>query len=291
MMNEENIEMAKGLEAQISHFQAEIQALQRIKDSHKDMQFHFKGQMQDALAFLCGQRQGRKKESLQSRLKEEVEELKEDLRQQTEMNGIDLDRFTTKTLQGSDTKQVQQIRLSGRCSQLGFDLEFQVSENQGRKSERTISDVNVVLDSDDLHNFSSFISMVEETSDLLLFFRTMRTFSERCHDRAKAFQHFQEKYPAVVSLPGGHSSEVMTLNHPELPGCVLFLRWSVEVSRDGVVTPRFDLLTKIPEEALQLFPSPPIGGAAEAFHSLRELLGVEAAIESMIRAVSLSPDL
>lgn len=28
----------------------------------------------------------------------------------------------------------------------------------------------------------------------------------------------QEKYPSVVSLPGGSRSEVMTLSHPELPG-------------------------------------------------------------------------
>ncbi|KAI3369765.1 hypothetical protein L3Q82_024585 [Scortum barcoo] len=99
-----------------------------------------------------------------------------------------------------------------------------------------------------------------------------------------------EKYPSVVSLPGGCRSEVMTLNHPELPGCVLFVHWLVDVSREGRVTPKIDLLTKIPEEALQLFPSQPLGGAVEAFHSLLRILGPEAAIESIIRAVSLSQD-
>lgn len=42
--------------------------------------------------------------------------------------------------------------------------------------------------------------------------------------------------------------------------------------------------------ALQLFPSQPVGGAAEAFRSLLRILGPEAALESVIRAVSLSTD-
>lgn len=32
---------------------------------------------------------------------------------------------------------------------------------------------------------------VEENKDLLLFFRTLRTFSDRCDDRFRTFQHFQ----------------------------------------------------------------------------------------------------
>lgn len=83
-------------------------------------------------------------------------------------------------------------------------------------------------------------------------------------------------------------SDVMSLNHPELPGCVLFIHWSVEVSREGEVTPKIDMLTKIPEKALQLFPSQAVGGATEAFQSLLRILGPEAAMESVIRAVSLS---
>uniref|UniRef100_A0A3B4WUQ0 Centromere protein P n=1 Tax=Seriola lalandi dorsalis TaxID=1841481 RepID=A0A3B4WUQ0_SERLL len=137
---------------------------------------------------------------------------------------------------------------------------------------------------------TEYPAQVEESRDLLLFFRTLRTYADRFDDRCRTFQHFQEKYPSIVSLPGGCRSEVMTLNHPELPGCVLFVHWSVEVSREGGVAPKINLLTKIPERALQLFPSQAVGGAAEAFHSLLRILGPEAAIESVIRAVSLSQD-
>ncbi|XP_070758877.1 centromere protein P [Enoplosus armatus] len=291
-MSEENTEEVRMLEGQIEILQAEVAALQcQQQDNHKDITFHFRGQMQDAISYMCGQKQGGGKEKVLSRLKEEVEELEEDLKHQTQMNGISLNSCTTKTLHSSVSKLVQQLCVSGHCSELVFQVEFQLSEvKEGQRSERTISDLNVVMDASDLQNFSSFLSGVEESRDLLLFFRTLRTFSDRCDDRRRTFQHFQEKYPAVVSLSGGCRSEVMTLNHPELPGCVLFVHWSVEVSREGGVSPKINLLTKIPERALQLFPSQAVGGAMEAFQSLLRILGPEAALESVIRAVSLSPD-
>ncbi|KAM9361920.1 centromere protein P [Symphorus nematophorus] len=291
-MSEENIEEVRVLEAHIERLKAEVAELQsQQQDNHKDITFHLGGQLQDAMSYMCGQRQGGGKEKVLSRLKEEVKELEEDLKRQTQMNGISLHSCTTKTLHSSGSKLVQQLCVSGHCSELVFQVEFQLTEvKEGQGSERMISDLNVVMDTNDLQNFSSFLSGVEESRDLLLFFRTLRTFSDRCDDRCRTYQHFQEKYPSVVSLPGGCRSEVMSLNHPELPGCVLFIHWSVEVSREGGVTPKIDLLTKIPERALQLFPSQPVGGAAEAFKSLLRILGPEAAIESVIRAVSLSQD-
>ncbi|TNN56767.1 Centromere protein P [Liparis tanakae] len=36
---------------------------------------------------------------------------------------------------------------------------------------------------------------VEESRDLLLLFRTLRTFSNRCDDRCRTFQHFQRYRP------------------------------------------------------------------------------------------------
>nr|XP_019952204.1 PREDICTED: centromere protein P [Paralichthys olivaceus]XP_019952205.1 PREDICTED: centromere protein P [Paralichthys olivaceus] len=291
-MCEENTEEVKVLEAQIDQLRAEVAELQHQQQMNlKDMTFHFRGQMQDALSYVCGQKQVGSEEEVVSRLKEEVEELEEDLKRQTQMNGISLNSCTTKTLQSSSRKLVQHLSVSGHCSELVFQVEFQLSEvRQGQRSERTISDLNVVMDASDLCSLSSFLSGAEERNDLLLLFRAVRAFSDRRDDRRRTFQHFQEKYPSVVSLPGGCRSEVMTLNHPELPGCVLSIHWSVEVSREGGVTPNIYLLPKIPERALQLFPSQAVGGAAEAFQSMLRILGPEAAVESVIRAVSLTQD-
>ncbi|KAM7401670.1 hypothetical protein PAMP_016966 [Pampus punctatissimus] len=58
-----------------------------------------------------------------------------------------------------DSKLVQQFRVSGRCSELLFQVEFQISDvKQSQRSERTISSLNVVMDANDLQNFSTFLS-------------------------------------------------------------------------------------------------------------------------------------
>lgn len=54
---------------------------------------------------MCGQLQEGGKEEVLSRLKEEVKELEEDLKQQTQMNGISLNGCTKKTLQSSKRKK------------------------------------------------------------------------------------------------------------------------------------------------------------------------------------------
>ncbi|GLD58106.1 centromere protein P [Lates japonicus] len=159
-VSEENTEEVKMLEAQIDHLQAEVAALQRQqRENYKDMTFNFQGHMQDALSYMCGERPVGGKEKVVSRLKEEVEELEDDLKRQTQMNGISLNSCTTKTLQRSSRKLVQQVYVSGHCSELVFQVEFQLSEvKEGQRSERTISDLNVVMDASDLQNFSSFLS-------------------------------------------------------------------------------------------------------------------------------------
>lgn len=52
-------------------------------------------------SYMCGERPVGGKEKVVSRLKEEVEELEDDLKRQTQMNGISLNSCTTKTLQRS----------------------------------------------------------------------------------------------------------------------------------------------------------------------------------------------
>ncbi|XP_058487418.1 centromere protein P isoform X2 [Solea solea] len=290
-MNEENTEEVKVLEAQIEQLQAEVAQLQhQQQNNHKDMTFNFSGQMQEALLYSCGQRLVRAKEEVVSRLEEEVKEMEEDLKRQTQMNGINLNSCTTKTLQSGDSQLIQKFCVSGHCSELNFLVEFQLTEFKNQRCQREISALNVVMDATDLKSFNGFLLGVEEHNNLLLFFRTLRTLSDRCDDRSRTFQHFQDKYPSIVSLPGGCGSEIMTLNHPQLPGCVLFIHWSVDVSSEGRVTPKINLLTKIPERVLQLFPSQTVGGAAKFFQSLLRILGSEAAVESVIRAICPSSD-
>ncbi|TMS19153.1 Centromere protein P [Larimichthys crocea] len=175
---EENVEEVRVLEAQIEHLQAEVAALQsQQQENQKNMTFQLRGKMQDAMSYMCGRRQGGGKEKILSMLKEEVEEMEEDLKRQTQMNGISLTSCTTKTLQSSGSKLVRQLCVSGHCSDLVFQVEFQLSEvKDGQACEKSISDLNVVIDSSDLQDFSSFLSGVEESNDLLLLLQDSPNF-------------------------------------------------------------------------------------------------------------------
>ncbi|XP_036007809.1 centromere protein P [Fundulus heteroclitus] len=200
-MSDENSEEVTLLEAEVQRLQAEIKALQQQQDVSKDVTVQSRGRMQDALRFLCG-RSRDLEETVVSRLKEEVEELEEDLKLQTQWNGVSVNSCITRTLQSRDQERVQLCRLSARCSQVEFQVEFQLSEvKDDSRTERRISDLNLVLDFSDLQSLSSFLSRMEETRDLLLFLRTIRTFSERCDDRTRTFQHFQVSEDPVSPEP------------------------------------------------------------------------------------------
>ncbi|XP_029989372.1 centromere protein P isoform X2 [Sphaeramia orbicularis] len=286
-MNEENMKDVKLLEAQVLHLQDEVAALQHQKDDSRHTAFDFSGRMQNTLWYLCGPMgRGGVRDNMVSRLKEEVEEMMKDLHQQTQMNTISLSSCSVNTIQNSSSRRLQQLCVSGHCLELEFQVEFQLSEAKNASKTGRISDLNVMMAISLLQNFSCLWSRMEENNDLLLFFRTLRTFSERHNDRHRTFQHFQEKYPSIVSLPQGSRSEVMNLHHPKLPGCIFLVHWTVEVDKDGSVSPTIKLLTKIPERALQLFSSLPVGGAVEAFHCLLRIVGPEAAVEAVIRAIN-----
>lgn len=242
------------------------------------MAMQFKGRMQDALLSLSGKLGA---EETVSRMRAEVEEMEEDVKRQTQMNGISLTSCTVKTLHKSDRGVVQQYSLAGSCLDLQFQVDFQLSEAQSK----IITEMDIVLDTDDMQ-VSSFVSRAEESCDLLQFFRTLQNFSARCEDRRRTFHHFQEKYPSVVSLPEGSGSEVMNLSHPQLPGCVLAVHWSVAVSKEGDVTPQIHLLPRVPQRVHLMDSAKTLEGAPESFHSLLSILGTEAALENLILALS-----
>nr|XP_043879909.1 centromere protein P isoform X2 [Solea senegalensis] len=236
-MNEENTEEVKVLEAQIEQLQAEVAQLQRQQqNNHKDMTFNFSGQMQEALLYLCGQSVVRTKEEVVSRLEEEVKEMEEDLKRQTQMNGINLNSCTTKTLQSGDSQLIQKFCVSGYCSELNFLVEFQLTEfKQNQRCQREISDLNVVMDATDLKSFNGFLLNVEEHNDHLLFFRTLRTFSDRCDDRSRTFQHLQDRLL-------GEQKELLCMRCIPKPFKTTFVNTFVRISETGYCKKTFIIL-------------------------------------------------
>ncbi|XP_021466474.2 centromere protein P [Oncorhynchus mykiss] len=278
-------------EAQIKALQEEIAALQCQQDKNeREIAMNLAGgRMQDALLIMTGHQEkemGKSQRHITAHLKTEIMEMEEDLIRQTKINGIVLVNCSVKTVEKGNKKMVQQHRLTGHCSFLDFQVEFELTDVQEDTTlVRTITDLNIVMDSTEFKDFGNFVSGVEDKRDLLLFFRTLRRFSDRCEDRRRTFQHFQEKYPCVVSLPGGCRAEVMQIKSPKLAGCALTIYWSIEVTNEGDITPKIDLLTKMPEKVLEMDSRKVIENAPDSFQSLLRILGAEASIDTVIQSV------
>ncbi|XP_042180859.1 centromere protein P [Oncorhynchus tshawytscha] len=279
-------------EAQIKALQEEIAALQGQQDKNeREIAMNLAGgRMQDALLIMTGHQEkemGKSQRDITAHLKTEIMEMEEDLIRQTKINGIVLVNCCVKTVEKGNKKMVQQHRLTGHCSFLDFQVEFELTDVQEDTTlVRTITDLNIVMDSTEFKDFSNFVSGVEDKRDLLLFFRTLRRFSDRCEDRRRTFQHFQEKYPCVVSLPGGCRAEVMQIKSPKLAGCALTIYWSIEVTNEGDITPKIDLLTKMPEKVLEMDSRKVIENAPDSFQSLLRILGAEASIDTVIQSMA-----
>ncbi|XP_051763930.1 centromere protein P [Ctenopharyngodon idella] len=282
--------MEQKYEDEIQMLHQEIEMLEAEREEMLRSIFIQHGdRLQEELKLVCEEKGGggAHKHAL-SKLNMEIRELEKDLRRQTEINEIALKECFVKTLHKSERKLVQQLRLAGHCSVLLFQVEFAVTEIQeGDALLRRVTDLNIVVDGVEFKDFSAFVSRVEDTKDLLLFFRTLRTFSERCEERRQTFQHFQEKYPDVVSLPEGSRSELMIIRSPQLPGISMTIFWKIDVSKEGVVKPLLELLLKMPDQARELDTKKVMENGSDYFQSLLRILGVEASVEALIRTVCL----
>ncbi|KAI1890382.1 hypothetical protein AGOR_G00153150 [Albula goreensis] len=183
--------MEQVYEAEIKLLQEEILMIQnQLENNEREVALHFRELTQNDVPFHADLR-GRKKDIIMN-LKLELENMEADLARQTKMNGIELTTCEMKTLEKSQTKTVQQHRLSGHCQYLAFQVEFEVTEVQEESSvSRIVTDLNIVVDGCEFSDISTFVSGAEERKSLLLFFRTLKGFSQRCEHRNRTFLHFK----------------------------------------------------------------------------------------------------
>ncbi|XP_045431007.1 centromere protein P isoform X2 [Pipistrellus kuhlii] len=123
----------------------------------------------------------------------------------------------------------------------------------------------------------------EERRDLFMFFRSLHFFVEWCEYRKRTFKHFKEKYPAAVRLPEGASSSCMHIRSTSQPGFELVIVWQMHIDEEGQVLPKLDLLTQVPQRALELDQEGAVAAAPRSFRALLGALGVEAALDSLLR--------
>uniref|UniRef100_A0A8C0WBB4 Centromere protein P n=1 Tax=Castor canadensis TaxID=51338 RepID=A0A8C0WBB4_CASCN len=106
----------------------------------------------------------------------------------------------------------------------------------------------------------------------------------------------QEKYPDTVHLSEGPCSQSMEacgtriirsgIQNTECLNSFRFglvIVWRIRIDEEGKVSPKLDLLTKVPQRALELDKNRVIETAPLSFRTLLGVLGIEAALECLIK--------
>ncbi|XP_063071156.1 centromere protein P isoform X2 [Engraulis encrasicolus] len=221
-----------------------------------------------------------------AKLMEEIEKMEKNLDAEMKLNRITLTCCSTKTIQKSSAKDVQQYQLQGHCYHVCFDVGFTITEVQEKDAvTRRVSNLSIILDGQDSTDISSVLTRVEETNSLMLLFNTLKSFSENCKHRSKTFQHFKERYPELVSLPEGCMSSLLLAQSARLKGCTMCIHWGIDVSLEGEVRPKLDLVMKIPEEGLRMDSTNVVANAPKYFQNLLHAVGVETAIECILKTM------
>lgn len=236
-------------------------------------------------------------ESLED-LKSQLGHLKSELSFLSKLTGINIRNYSkieditnSEVTENGAKKILQTHRLSGNCNMVTFELEFQVLEIETKeKFSSVITDPNIIMEPTEYSELSEFASRVEEKRDLLMFFRSLHFFVEWYEYRKNTFKHFKEKYPDSVYLSEGTCSHCMEIRSARHPGFELVIVWRIQTDEEGKVFPKLDLLTKVPERALELDKNRVIETAPLSFRRLLGVLGVEAALDSLIKLLCVEKD-
>ncbi|XP_063204183.1 centromere protein P isoform X2 [Chroicocephalus ridibundus] len=276
-------------EDEIQLLEGEIKLLtEKYEDIQQESTFFSDEQILMSINSLQEEFQGESKgNESPSDLKARLGSLETDLSFLMKFTGIQFRSHSKKTVEKTGNRTVQKHRLSGNCHSLFFQLEFQLLEMRNKESvSAVITDLNIVMESGENSDVSKFASSAGEHGNLLTFFRSLSSYAEWCEHRRCTFLHFKSKYPDVVSLPEGLLGDYITLRNPKPSGFELMVVWKIHIDEEGRTTPVLDLLTKVPEQVLEQKMAT-VENAPARFRSMLILLGIEAAIENLIKAVAL----
>ncbi|XP_054136688.1 centromere protein P [Melozone crissalis] len=281
-------------EAVFEDYEKEIQALEeeirllteKYEDMRQESAFFSEEEILKAIKSLQEETEGETKgHESPSDLKAQLESLETDLAFLMEFTGFHFTSHSKKTVEKTQNKTVQKHRLSGKCHSIPFQVKFQLLEMQkDEKVSAVVSDLSIKMESREDSNVSKFVSRTQECGDLITFFRSLSTYAEWYEHRRHTFLHFKAKYPDIVTLPEGLLGDFIILRNPKIPGFELVIVWKIHLDEEGTTTPVLDLLPKVPEQVLQQSMRS-VGSIPGSFRSALRLLGIEAAVENLIRVL------
>ncbi|XP_027648179.1 centromere protein P isoform X2 [Falco peregrinus] len=270
-------------EDEIQSLEEEIELLaEKYEDSQQESTFFSD---EEILMSISSYQTEIKGHEFPSNLKAELETLETDLSFLMKFTGIQFTNHSKKTVEKTRNRTVQKHRLSGNCHSLSFQLDFQLLEMQNKENVSVvITDLSIRMESGENSDVSKFVERAEECGNLLTFFRSFSSYAEWYEHRRCTFRHFKAKYPEIVTLPEGLLGDHIVLRNPNTPGFELMIVWKIHMDEEGVTIPVLDLLTKVPEKGLEQKMAT-IENAPSHFRSVLLLLGIEAAIDNLIKVV------
>lgn len=274
-------------EDEIQALEEEIRLLtEEWEDIWQESTFFSDEQIQKSIKSLEGESQGETKGGESSSdLKAQLDKLETVVSVLTKLTGFQFTSHSKKTLEKTRNGTVRKHRLVGKCYSMSFQLEFQLLEMpSNEKVSSVVSDLSIIMESREDVNVSKFVSSTEERGDLTTFFRSLLVYAEWYEHRKHTFLHFKTKYPDIVTLPEGQLGDFIILRNPKVSGFELMIVWKIHLDQEGTTTPVLDLLPKVPEQALKQRRRS-VESLPRSFRSALQLLGIEAAIESLIQVL------
>ncbi|XP_060095872.1 centromere protein P [Heteronotia binoei] len=280
-----NINSLQVYEDEIQSLENEIKMLTEEYERNQHGSFAYsKEKIKKAMKAIQRKFQEERKQDYWSQdLKTQLVLLESDFSFLMNFTGIWFKTYSRRLLEKSEIKTAYKYRLSGKCQSVPFQLEFKLTEEiqSNKNGYAVVSDLNIIIESEESSDLSTLVSRVEESGNLLLFFKSLSCFSEWCEYRKCTLAHFKNKYPNIVALPEGLSGDCMILKNSELPGFELMIVWKIQIDKDGKAVPVLDFLSKIPMPVLEnkTFAS----DMPYWFRSLLHVFGIEASIEAVIK--------
>ncbi|XP_063953762.1 centromere protein P-like isoform X2 [Lytechinus pictus] len=223
---------------------------------------------------------------------------------QSSVSGVQLTDATTHVTSNNPQRIIRSQRLEGNCSGLKFVATFQVEETVVKQTaveqaiaaeEETSSEMkkaviqklDLEVDPCCLGEMMTFLSEAEKECDLQPFLRGYAEYSRWYQHRVKIFSHFKKEYPEVVSLPDGPGGTALQIMCPQQRGIIYNITWNISVERMGKCTPEISLSISSVKEVSKLDTKKTLNRAPEEFKKMVDMLGVEKALDSFLKAVDL----
>lgn len=217
--------------------------------------------------------------------KEECEDIQRKIELTTKLAGISIQELTHNPLKSGD---IVQYNLKGQCMDISFKVEFECLETNEDDNSLKITKLDIYVPENIQDELQKCLISMSEDRSIWKFFQLIVPYSRWHRQRIKTFQHFVEKYPDSVKVEEESFIPYLIIKNNTLTqGPVFCISWKFEVDQVYRAKSRLTLSMKIPDYIQQQDKDQTLKRSSERFEDTVEELGIEHAIETIIKLASL----